>query len=81
MTDINLMPRLIKTAKKVFRYDNVTAPMGFPYDVYYDRVSNVFIIEDFPRLGHSFEVGVPMENGFSEIEVNDVKYRIRIYET
>ncbi len=75
MTDINPMPRLIKTAKKVFC--DVSMIIS---DVYYDRVLNVYIIKNFPTEGDLFEVGVPMEDGFAEIKVNDKKYRVRIYE-
>ncbi len=81
MTDISLMPRSIKTAKKVFRYMNETTPTGTPlHDVYYDRVSNVFIIEDFPTKGDEFEVGVTIEDGFAWIMVDDTEYQIRVYE-
>ncbi len=79
MNDTELVPRLIKTAKQVWRYDPVTTPWGWPHDVYYDRVSNVFIIEDFPKKGHSFEVA-SMQDGFCDIEVNDEKYRVRVYD-
>ncbi len=80
MTDTKLIPRLIKTAKKVFRYDKTVTTWGWSHDVYYDRVSNVFLIENFPAPGHYFEVGVPMDNGTAEIEVDNTKYKIRISE-
>ncbi len=81
MPDTQLMPRLIKTAKKVFRYDNAATSMGWPHDVYYDRLSEVFIIQDFPQKGLEFAVRTPLEDGFSEIEVEEnEKYRIRVYE-
>ncbi len=73
------VPRLIKTAKQVFRYKNMTTPEGYAHDVYYDRVSNVFFIEDFPEKGHSFEATV-LEDGFGGIMMGDQHYRIRVYE-
>ncbi len=81
MTDISLMPRFIKTAKKVFRYMNETTPAGPPtHDVYYDRESNIFIIENFPTKGVQFEVGDTIENGFAWIVVDGTEHQIRVYE-
>ncbi len=81
MTDISLMPRLIKTAKKVFRYMNATTPAWPPlHDVYYDRKADVFIIDGFPTKGAQFEVGATIEDGIAWIGVNDTEYQIRVYE-
>lgn len=74
------IPRNIKIAKKVFQYaDFEDAWLGWPRDVYYDRKSNMFFIEHFPKRGHKFETTL-LNDGPAEITVNGKTYKVKIYE-
>lgn len=79
MTNLCQTARLIKTATKVFRYSDPAERYGWVHDVYFDRVAEVFLVKDFPRAGHDFEVGY-LEVGKGKIEVDGTEYRIRSYE-
>jgi hypothetical protein len=69
-----------KTAKKVFRYDDVLTDWGWSHDVYYDALSEEYFIANFPQDGHMFEISVLPTNGPAEITVQGTTYRVRVYE-
>lgn len=72
---------LIKTALVVFQYENNDVPtgMGWPRDVYFERKSNLFLIQDFPKTGAQFEVS-NLSLGMGTITVQGKTYRVRVYE-
>lgn len=71
-------PRYIKTATRVFRYDDVLTTWGWFHDLYYDIESQVYIVMDFPQDGDSVEIGIPLEAGTGRIITKDKEYRVKV---
>ena len=80
MNDIATSTRLIKIAKKVYRYDEAMFVCAGTHDVYYDRISNIFIIADFPHEGHEFEMTNEPPLGSATVEAGGERYDIRVFE-
>lgn len=72
--------RIVKIAKKVFRYDNVMTDWGWKHDMYYDVESKSYLIADFPTKDMFFELSICPEDGLAEIQVHGETHRVRVYE-
>ncbi len=79
MEDFQDPTRYLKTAKRVYQYDEASAPIGVAHDVYYDRKVGDFIIADFPTAGHTFEVS-QLPDGFADLGIDNENYKVRVYE-
>jgi hypothetical protein len=69
---------VIKTAKKVFRFDEVLTDWGWEHDVYYSVQSQEYLIVDFPSEGHFFAISRLPEDGDATLTAGSKTYEVNV---